>query len=99
MGDPRDGRAYKAAVHAMLATNDLCHLCGHHGAQTGDHITSIKDWIALHGTAEGVNNPTNLAPAHGTRGRILNRCPTCGLLCNQSRGARSLTPSPRSRNW
>jgi len=99
--NPR-GRQYRLNSLRMLATNDLCHLCGHHGARTSDHIISIKEWLTRHGTLDGVNDPANLAPAHGTKGRALNPCPhpACqGRLCNQVRGSRSLAPQPRSRNW
>lgn len=97
-GDPRNGRPYRRAVAACIAASDRCHLCGHHGARTADHIVSVKEWFARHGTYKGVNDPTNLTPAHGTLGRVLNRCPVCAQLCNQSRGARALHP-PRSRDW
>lgn len=103
-GDPRGTHAYQRNAAAMLAVDDVCHLCSHPGARTADHIIPVAQWLALHGTYDGVNDPTNLAPAHGTRGRNLNPCPDCAAagrnpLCNQSRGARTLGPQPRSRDW
>jgi len=99
-GDPRNGHRYRTAVANLLANSDRCGLCGHAGARTADHVISIKVWLALHGTYEGVNHPSNLQPAHGTKGRIVNRCPTCDLLCNQLKGADTLTePEPHSRDW
>lgn len=97
--DPRSTRAYRTAAAHLLAHDDLCHLCGHHGARTADHLITVKDWYQQHGSYDGVHHPTNLAPAHGTHGRDLNPCPTCGQLCNQARGARTLQPEPRSRDW
>lgn len=98
-GDPRTGAVYRRNCALTLTTSDRCHLCGHPGAMTVDHIVSVKRWRALYGTLQGVNDLSNLAPAHGTRGRVLNACPTCGLVCNQSKGAGAPLPSPRSREW
>lgn len=104
-GDPRNTKAYRDTAAHILATSDLCHLCGHHGAHTADHIISIRQWLHTHGTLDGVNHPTNIAPAHGGGSPTApNRCTQCVAaghngLCNQSRGARELTPQPRSRNW
>jgi hypothetical protein len=95
-GDPRNGARYRRAVAECLAASDLCHLCGHPGARTADHLISVRDWPP---GVPGVNDPANLIPAHGMKGRIRNACPVCGLLCNQVRGARPLTTSPRSRDW
>ena len=101
MTDPRKTYEYQQASIDILANSDLCHLCHHHGAKTIDHLVSVTQWLATHGNLDGVNHPTNLAPAHGTRGprRPANPCPTCGQLCNQQRGDRSLTPQPRSQDW
>jgi hypothetical protein len=88
----------------MLAHNDLCALCGHHGARSADHIVTAKDWPRdpAGRMLPGFNDPANLQPAHGTMGAgpaiIHNPCPTCGSLCNQSRGARPML-SPRSQDW
>jgi hypothetical protein len=96
-GDPRNGHRYRTTAAAMLAESDLCWLCGHNGARTADHIIPVKDWLDRFGNYDGVNHRSNLAPAHGTRGRQLNPCPTCGRLCNQAR--RSHPTQPRSRDW
>jgi len=100
-GDPRNGAAYRKAVALCVSNSDICHLCGHGGAKTADHLISVKKWFAMFGNYEGVNAQTNLAPAHGTMGMVENRCPVCHRLCNQSRGARALhhEPQPRSRDW
>jgi len=99
-GDPRNGHRYRVAVATCIANSDLCGLCGHHGARTADHIIPVDVWYRRYGTYDGVNDQTNLQPAHGTKGRINNPCPTCGKLCNQAKGARLIVAvSPRSRDW
>ena len=95
---PRRARTNCAKV---LSTSDLCHLCGHPGARTCDHIITARDWPrgpdGKH--LPGLNEVANLAPAHGTIGnRALNPCMQCGRLCNQSRGATPL-PAITRRPW
>lgn len=94
-------RAARTACAQVLATSDLCHICGHYGARTCDHIVPPKDWPrgpdGRH--LPGLDDPANLAPAHGTIGnKATNRCHTCGKLCNQARGNRPLTLLDR-RPW
>lgn len=100
-GDPRNGHRYRVAIAQCLANSDTCHLCGHHGAQTADHVIPVKEWLRLYGSYEGVNDQANLRPAHGAKGRTVNACPICRKVCNQARGARPLTRTaqPRSRDW
>ena len=102
MVDPRNTAEWRRNVALVLALSDLCHLCKHHGAKTGDHIVSVLDWPP---GQPGLNDIANIAPAHGARGPFApNRCQQCVALgrsglCNQSRGSRSLTPQARSRDW
>jgi 5-methylcytosine-specific restriction endonuclease McrA len=97
MGDPRSTYQYRRNAALVLAATDRCHLCGHHGAHTIDHIISVSTWPP---GMPGVNDLANLAPSHGTlRHGRLNRCPTCKRLCNQSRGNRTPVQQPRSRDW
>jgi hypothetical protein len=98
-GDPRNGSAYRRAVATLLAQSDLCWLCGHPGAHTADHVITVKRWLTLHGTYAGVNHPTNMRPAHGTKGPVTNPCPVCGLLCNQVRGDGPPPTERHSREW
>lgn len=97
-------RPYRRNRAAMLAVDDLCRICGHSGAKTADHIIPERLWPrgADGKPLPGLDAPGNLQPAHGTlgagRGRQ-NRCPTCGRLCNQSRGARIAAPKPATRKW
>jgi hypothetical protein len=97
MGDPRKTDEWQTNVARVLAASDLCHLCGHHGAKTGDHIITVADWPP---GLPGVNGIHNIAPAHGARGpHPANRCPECHRLCNQVRGTRALAAQRRSRDW
>ena len=101
----RSGRTltaeYRRSRAQILAHSDLCHLCGHNGARTGDHIIAPQEWLSRYGTLAGVDAPSNIAPAHGTMGsglkRIHNRCRICGQLCNQSRKNRPL--GQQTRSW
>ena len=98
-------RPYRRNRAAVLADSDICIICGHGGATTTDHIITAKDWPrgpdGRH--LPGLDAKENLGPAHGTMGsgvnRVHNPCPVCGRLCNQSRGARPMAPSARSRDW
>lgn len=88
------GRPYRNARQRILELSDLCHLCGHPGARQTDHLIPTS----LGGP---MNDPNNLAPAHGAgRGTLDNPCPTCGRRCNQQRGNGTRTPKRiRSRDW
>jgi hypothetical protein len=55
----------------------VCHLCGHGGARQVDHLESVTERPELAWSL------ANCRPAHGSPG---NRCPVCGLNCNQLRG-------------
>lgn len=98
--DPRKTAEYRRNAPRVLALSDICHLCGHPGARTVDHLVSVDEWKRRFGNWIGVNNLENLAPAHGNRGHLgENRCTTCGALCNQARGKASLRPERRSQQW
>jgi len=89
-------RTYLRNKAKVLAESDICHLCGHAGARTADHIISKKRWPP---GVPGFDDVANLAPAHGTMGRdAVNPCPMgCGN-CNQRRGTKPLVAT-RSRDW
>lgn len=91
MPGPRaNGHRYRMARAAVLQASDICHLCGHAGADQADHLTPRS----VDGTRD-VADPTNLAPVHGVHG-----CPTCHVKCNQSRGNRMVMPRrPQSCDW
>ena len=84
----RSGRPWRRIRAQLLATTDVCWLCGHHGSQSIDHVIPLSKG----------GHPTsldNLRPAHGVEG-----CPTCGRKCNSARGNRMPTPASNpSRNW
>lgn len=95
------GRPWRRVVaHTLAAAIDprhpdlgpICALCGHGGADTGDHVTPLED-----GGAE--LDPDNVRAAHGTR-RTLDAdgydCP--GNYAHQHRTPPSPTPPP-SRIW
>jgi len=94
-------RPYRRNRATVLANDDTCHLCGHGDAHTVDHIIPARDWPRGPDgkLLPGLDDPANLAPAHGTMGnQELNPCPMgCGL-CNQRRGARPLSQLDR-RPW
>lgn len=73
---PRANR-WRKDVFAMWGY--VCHLCGHGGADSADHLVPLATWA---------NQPYDARisrPAHGVLG-----CSTCKLKCNSSRGHRRL---------
>lgn len=56
---------------------DQCHLCGHGGADSADHLVPLSVW------GNQPYDPRLSRPAHGVAG-----CNECGLKCNSSRGNR-----------
>lgn len=100
---------YRKNREKLLRESDVCWLCGHGGAQTADHVVVDRDWPRGDDGRRlpGFDELENLRPAHGSMGNKAppNYCPTCGRLCNQSRGDRApgyrrATPArPQSRQW
>lgn len=80
---------YRRKRARFLAESDVCHLCGHAGADVVDHDRPV---------ARGADpkDMDNWRPAHG-----VNRCPTCGRNCNGEKGARarSTVGLKTSRDW
>ncbi len=68
---------WRKAVFAMWGTT--CHLCGHAGANTADHIIPLSVW------SNQPYDPRLARPAHGIDG-----CATCHIKCNSSRGNKQL---------
>ncbi|MFB7866988.1 HNH endonuclease [Streptomyces sp. NPDC056069] len=82
--------AYRKARRAFLAEQDVCHLCGHTGADVIDHRIPVSK-------GGSTRDPDNWAPAHGVKG-----CPTCGRKCNGEKGDKALSQVnafPTSRDW
>ncbi|MFI2577710.1 hypothetical protein ACH5AJ_36555 [Streptomyces rochei] len=77
----RVGRPYRRARQQMFALHgSTCHLCGHEGARTADHLVPV----AVDSTQPV--DPHGMRPAHGSG----NPCPTCRRHCNQERGTKPL---------
>ena len=68
------GSARQKRNAKILAASDVCHICGHPGADAVDHVVPL---------ARGGSDidPLNLRPAHHN-----TACPTCGIKCNQVKG-------------
>jgi 5-methylcytosine-specific restriction endonuclease McrA len=88
MSGPLSTHAYQRLRRAVLATTDICCICGHRIDMTlsGRH----PDGPTLehkHPRSRGgaVMDPRNCAPAH--------------LRCNSARGNRDTTPLRTSRPW
>lgn len=80
--------AYRKARARFLAESDVCHLCGHAGADVVDHVRPVS-------RGADPEDVSNWLPAHG-----VNRCATCGRNCNGEKGASTRTTGLRtSRDW
>lgn len=91
-------REYRRNRELVLAASQQCWICGHEGADTADHLISLRDWPE---GVPGFNDISNLAPAHGHAG-----CQYCPLengktrKCNFSRGAGKFNADRnQSRRW
>jgi 5-methylcytosine-specific restriction endonuclease McrA len=78
-GSTRRGRTQNRRI---LAASDICHLCGHPGADAVDHVIPLK--------RGGPDTAANKRPAHHD-----NPCPVCGERCNRAKGARLIPPTIR----
>lgn len=74
------GAKRQARNRRILAASDVCHICGHPGADAVDHV------VALARGGSDVD-PTNLRPAHHDV-----PCATCGERCNRAKGAKDFAP-------
>jgi 5-methylcytosine-specific restriction endonuclease McrA len=75
-------RAQRRANKNILAASDVCHLCGHPGADAVDHKIPLA--------RGGTDTLDNKGPAHHDV-----PCPTCGHRCNREKGARLVAPVVR----
>lgn len=73
------GSKRQARNRRILSASDVCHICGHEGSDSVDHVVAL----ARGGSDE---DPGNLRPAHH------NPCPTCGEPCNLRKGDRAWAP-------
>lgn len=82
-GDGYGGRraqAWVRAVHNRYGTT--CHLCGHEGADSADHLHTR---LARPDLMYDVDNGR---PVHH------RRCPVCAVACNTHRGTKALAIAP-----
>lgn len=88
-GDNRlSQRDWKQLRAAILATSDVCWLCGQPGADTVDHVVARVDGGA-------VMDPTNLRPAHGRKIPKSDTHPGCPGNYGRGTGSQLVT----SRAW
>lgn len=66
----------------ILATSDICWICGHAGADAVDHKVAIA--------RGGSDTRDNLAPAHH-----FELCSTCGIKCNRVKTDKAIAPIVR----
>ena len=86
-GQHARGRRWEAFARAVIQRHGgLCHLCGHGGARSVDHVIAVAERPELEWEL------SNCRPAHNAPH---NRCPVCGLGCNQIRGALSIERAKR----
>lgn len=82
----RPARRAREQMFAIYGT--VCHLCGHDGADSADHLVPISVW------------PDQPVDPHGMRPAHYLPCPTCGRRCNSERGARvPAEPLRTSEQW
>lgn len=79
MTRPANTRAIRRRNQRILAASDVCHICGHPGADAVDHVVSLA--------RGGRDHDDNLAPAHHTVS-----CPTCGEKCNRVKSDKPFAP-------
>jgi 5-methylcytosine-specific restriction endonuclease McrA len=72
-------RAQRAENQRILRASNVCHLCGHPGADAVDHVIPLA--------RGGADHITNKASAHHDV-----PCPTCGIKCNRVKGDKLVAP-------
>ncbi len=76
------GRTRQRRNRQILSVSDVCHICGHTGADEVDHVIALA--------RGGSEDASNLRPAHGQE-----PCPTCGIKCNRVKGDKAFAPVVR----
>lgn len=82
--------AYRKIRARILATSNVCIVCGHGGSDAVDHVIPVARGGAR-------LDPQNMGPIHGVDG-----CPVCLRKCNNEKGDKPLAEVRRlvtSRDW
>lgn len=79
-----EGRPRQRRNHRILAATNICHICGHPGADAIDHVIPVVECDRRGIDAE---QPANLRPAHHD-----TPCPECGLKCNRVKSDKPFAP-------
>lgn len=91
MADPLGHRRWRTLRAQILASSDICWLCGQRGADTVDHVIERSAGGPLY-------DPANLRPAHGRK--IPGVCPGNYGRGNATRARRRTRSTPNvSRAW
>lgn len=81
------GRARQRRNRAILAASDVCHICGHPGSDSIDHVIALARARDAEHAKQLDEDLSNLKPAHHDV-----ECPTCGERCNRSKGDKAWAP-------
>lgn len=84
MTERMGGRKRQARNARILAASDVCHICGHGGADAVDHVVPLHPRA---GGMQGTEDAANLRPAHHD-----TSCPTCGRKCNREKANKAWAP-------
>jgi predicted RNA-binding Zn-ribbon protein involved in translation (DUF1610 family) len=71
-------RAWRQKRARILAASSVCHICGHTGADSVDHVVP---WVISRDDSD-----SNLRPAHH------QPCPECGIRCNREKSDKPFAP-------
>ena len=74
-----DGRTRQRINKTILSASDICHICGHPGADAVDHVIPLSKG--------GTEARSNKKPVHHDVA-----CETCGHRCNRDKGAKLIAP-------
>ena len=81
------GRKRQERNRRILAASDVCHICGHPGSDSVDHVKALARAADEAEALRLDTDPSNLRPAHHDV-----PCPTCGERCNRAKGDKAWAP-------
>lgn len=81
------GRTRQRRNARILATSDVCHICGHPGSDAVDHVDALARAADVADARRRDTDPANLLPAHHDV-----PCPTCGHKCNREKSDKPWAP-------